>query len=578
MHILQNFNKVHIGKPSPSFLLDFLLPSFISFVYFHYSSNCANPFPSFFCRLFVAIERTINVARGYLSKDRLQYVNSCSEMSPSDGVVNRLNSILLSMSQHQAPLKKRRSALNTMLPPVSGLPPINTTLNDLFDGEKLHSNNLLWTFQVNSVLAHCAHRTFYDHLTLFLENIIHSWSSFTYTTQIFIEYEAEDITMITDDDGGIPSKTTGEQKTSTEGGKARTPRQQLTRMLSGISSQASTPKSRIGNDAETQDAVGSGNPYVCSIDGFIKLTLLFPDKVEAVDANAAPASPSKAQGNAAKAQKIHPIELVMPLLSLINSSLNRVNTASAATMLSVKQVDEDRDDIDQIEEHNDMIDGVGKDKHGKRAKSKNNKKAAKKKDKKLTPSDGEAVNKEKEQAYHIRVPCLLFLTQSQYQAYFYPTNASIVLSANNPTANPARNPLTKNKQGTKGGVKDDSENLQVAAMSSSMFCSPLCNVLFSNPSSNSDGNLQANMGKKQVSVHRMKKGAIGNKASPANKAGKSKYKKKMGYNATPRTGGSNSGNPLPQEVSQHISLHHGADGDSMRSNAPNTSSSAALFA
>lgn len=99
-----------------------------------------------------SVERILAVAKGYFLKDQETYIKTCSELV-GIGLVEKINKTLKQLSQ------------------------------------KLPSNSILWCFKVDTILAHAAHRTFYHHLTLFLENIIYYWSRYCSTTQMFICFE-----------------------------------------------------------------------------------------------------------------------------------------------------------------------------------------------------------------------------------------------------------------------------------------------------------------------------------------------------------------------------------------------------
>ena len=150
-----------------------------------------------------SVERILQVAKSYFLKDKEQYIKSCSEMS-GIGLVEKINKCLKQLS------------------------------------EKLPSNSILWCFKIDNILAHCAHRTFYYHLMLFLENIIFYWSRYCSTTQMFIVFEPVERNE-------LPVR--------------------IPNLLKNNPTAGSNPNNQENN-----------NDYAYVIEGFIKVLLQFPDK------------------------------------------------------------------------------------------------------------------------------------------------------------------------------------------------------------------------------------------------------------------------------------------------------------
>lgn len=98
------------------------------------------------------IERTVMVAKGFLTKNPATYMRSCG-VTEQRGFVSTLNEYL-----------NRFSAT-------------------------LPRNMLLWTFRTENFFSTCSHVTYYHHLLLFLENVIFHWSAICSTIQLSIVFE-----------------------------------------------------------------------------------------------------------------------------------------------------------------------------------------------------------------------------------------------------------------------------------------------------------------------------------------------------------------------------------------------------
>ena len=391
-------------------------------------------------QLSIAIERTINVARGYLDPDKLHYANSCSYVT-NKGMVTCFNDLLLTLEQRHYKSYLVNGGTSSKKTSVHGASSLYTGLStqaptaqnsSTSDKTVKHGNSLLlWNFSVHNILANCPHRTFYDHIAVFLENIIGLWSSFSWTTQITIDYEAEDVEMIEEDEEEEET-TVGEDRVNGQQGikESTNMGRRNSRQNRRHSSKTAIPPDVLNNlkkeRAEKAAKAGTSiNPasdkkhkFMCAMDGFIKITVQFPDKVvsqtgsrrreeftaegegiptekeefvkvQSEDVNMGNSDPTEVdeeQQDCRKKTREYPFQQIEPFLHLINSSLVHVNQASSAAAVVI--------------DPNDPL---------------------------LIPTDHDSsrTNDGKDEAYQIHVPCLVFLTKEAHQAYFYPNNANI---------------------------------------------------------------------------------------------------------------------------------------------------------
>eukprot|EP01039_Chlorochromonas_danica_P010848 gene10848-12058_t len=103
-----------------------------------------------------AIERALVVAKNYTSTDKTSYYISCFQ-TESVGFVQTMNTILQGMSK--------------LMP----------------------DHMLMWSYAMEPVLAHCAHRTFYAHLVFFLEGLILRWAQYCSSAQVTIQFESHGV-------------------------------------------------------------------------------------------------------------------------------------------------------------------------------------------------------------------------------------------------------------------------------------------------------------------------------------------------------------------------------------------------
>lgn len=65
---------------------------------------------------------------------------------------------------------------------------MNTVLQGLT--KLIPDHSLMWSYNINSSLAHCGHRTFYSHLVFFLEGLVFRWANHCSSAQINISFES----------------------------------------------------------------------------------------------------------------------------------------------------------------------------------------------------------------------------------------------------------------------------------------------------------------------------------------------------------------------------------------------------
>lgn len=250
------------------------------------------------------IERTMMVAKGYLTNNPAKYMQSCA-VTNEQGFVSTFNQYLV-----------RYSAT-------------------------LPRNMLLWTFKTENFFSTCSHVTYYHHLMLFLENVIFHWSAICSTVQLTIVFEDNSAcseeqhsfinrprnNTLDDQENHVQEQIS---KTATESDSLSTSTSKPSFIPPPIiipsetrkSSVSATPIARFQANQQTQRQnwqLSDRKGYDHRLVGNIVMTLQFSDEFGAEE-------------------MAFPMEIINQILSLLNSSLSRLSHESAVQIAPTKSM------------------------------------------------------------------------------------------------------------------------------------------------------------------------------------------------------------------------------------------------